>query len=303
MNISRQDTRPNPSLSRDAERRVDTAWLSQAWENPAARVVLFDGDQVAVDTDGAALAAPAAEFAARRDFCNWVLLGNREGTPWFAMDIGPQPERRFDALRPLLAAAGPEQTELLATARSLLHWHATHRFCGACGAPTIALRGGYERQCPDCGRQLFPRTDPAVIVRVTHDDRCLLGRQRNWPQGRFSVIAGFVEPGETLEAAVRREVAEETGVALARVDYLASQAWPFPQSIMLGFTAEGASTELTLPDGELVEAHWFSRDELAGGLAAGELFVSKPYSIAHRLIAEWFDPGQPTPLAELATRW
>lgn len=292
-----------PAVQRDANRRLDAAALSRAWNDPATRVFLFDGDQVAVDANGKPLALPAPDVAEQRDFNAWAWLGWQAGQACFAMDVGAQPERRFETLRPLLAAADPATNELLATARSLLHWHATHRYCGVCSTPTVALHGGYERQCPDCGRKLFPRTDPAIIVRVTHNDRCLLGRQRSWPEGRFSVIAGFVEPGETLEGAVRREVAEETGVALAQVDYLASQAWPFPQSIMLGFTATAASTDLTLPDGELVEAHWFARDELAEGLAAGKLFTAQSYSIAHRLIAEWFDAGHSTPLAELATRW
>jgi NAD+ diphosphatase len=174
-------------------------------------------------------------------------------------------------------------------AGSLLAWHRRHRFCANCGAPTEQRDGGHERHCAACDAHHFPRTDPVVIVRVTDaEDRLLLGRQERWADGRFSLLAGFVEPGETLEDAVRREVLEESGVRLGEVSYLASQPWPFPSSLMLGFSALATGGEPTPGDGELAEVRWFERAEVErAARGEGELTLSPPYSIARRLIDAW----------------
>jgi NAD+ diphosphatase len=164
-------------------------------------------------------------------------------------------------------------------------WHGSQRFCGRCGSPSKTESGGNTRLCinGDCGIRIFPRVDPAIIVLVSDRERCLLGRQAGWPEGRYSTIAGFVEPGESLEDAVRREVFEETNIAVHEVRYHSSQPWPFPSSLMLGFTAEASSEAILLNDGELEDARWFSRKELESG------FPKLPYrlSIARRLVDDW----------------
>lgn len=197
----------------------------------------------------------------------------------------------------------PGEGELLAHARALAYWHRRHRFCGDCGHPTEGAQGGHVRVCsnPQCGRQHFPRTDPAVIVLVTAGERCLLGRQPSWLPGRYSTIAGFVEPGESLEAAVVREVGEETGVRVREVRYQSSQPWPFPASLMLGFRAVAEGEDIHLGDEELEDARWFSREELERAMEEGALRLPGRISIAYRLIEDWFDEGSPGRLARSNT--
>jgi NAD+ diphosphatase len=187
-----------------------------------------------------------------------------------------------------------EEAGLLAYARAMVHWREQHRYCGRCGTRTIAAQGGHVMQCPNpaCALQLFPRLDPAVIVLVTDGDRALLGRQPAWPPGRYSTIAGFVEPGESLEDAVAREVGEETGVRVGEIEYHSSQPWPFPSSLMLGFTARARRTDIDLSDDELEDARWFTRAQLA----AGEIALPTTHSISFRLIEDWYDAGAQTPL-------
>ncbi len=179
----------------------------------------------------------------------------------------------------------PLDGNLLAMATGLATWHATHRFCGQCGSETIADWAGHRRRCDGCGREHFPRTDPAIIVLVTHDDRALLGRNPNWPAGFASVLAGFVEPGESLEDAVVREVKEEAGIDLEpdSVQYQSSQPWPFPASVMLGFRADASSDELAPDPDELVDACWYTREELTHG-AVG---LPPALSISRRLVDDW----------------
>jgi NAD+ diphosphatase len=170
-------------------------------------------------------------------------------------------------------------------------WHARHRFCGVCGAPTESVDAGHRRRCtrPDCAADHFPRTDPAIIVLVHAGDRCLLGRQARWTPGQYSTIAGFVEPGEALEDAVAREVREETGVLVHDVRYHSSQPWPFPASLMVGFTAAAATRDVHVDGTELEDARWFSRDDIRRGLASGALRLSSPASISYALIRDWME--------------
>jgi len=224
---------------------------------------------------------------------NAVFLGVAGDTPLFADDVsGSEPERgRPAGLREAATELPPDEAALAGYAGSLLAWHRRHRFCANCGAPTEMRDAGHERQCPSCDAHHFPRTDPVVIVRVTDaQDRLLLGRQARWPQGRFSLLAGYVEPGETLEEAVRREVVEESGVELGEVSYIASQPWPFPSSLMLGFHAHAERGE-PRPDGdELEQVRWFGRDEVAAAAEGrGSIRLSPPYSIARRLIDGWLN--------------
>jgi NAD+ diphosphatase len=238
-------------------------------------------------------------------------LGREGESVWFAADLPPgvpPPEivasvGEFRELRDLAPLLSAEEGALLCQARGLAHWHRKHRFCGVCGSPTRSAEAGHVRVCTEesCGESHFPRTDPAIIVLVTDGDRCLLGRQAVWPEGRYSTVAGFVEPGESLEEAVAREVAEETGVLVGRVEYHSSQPWPFPASLMLGFTAEAESTAITLDD-ELVDARWFSRSELAEEVERGALRLPGPISIAYRLIEDWFDREGSVRLGSLAGR-
>jgi NAD+ diphosphatase len=188
------------------------------------------------------------------------------------------------------AGARLEQAEggLAAYVTALLNWHRRHRFCANCGSPTAVDQAGLSRRCPDCGASHFPRVDPVVIMAVEHDDNLLLGRRSGWPAGRFSVLAGFVEPGETPEEAVIREVREESGIDAAEPRYVSSQPWPFPASLMLGFVARAAGGEPAARDGELEEVGWFTRAQVeAARSGAGSLLLPPPISIARMLIERW----------------
>ena len=233
----------------------------------------------------------------------WALLSVEDGIATFAVDVS---HRNEASLSPLIDGAIPldlreigplvdaRDGSLLALARAITYWHNHNPFCSACGSPTISIQGGFARRCTSgkCDRQHFPRTDPAVIMLVTRPGPagglCLLGRQAAWPEGRFSTLAGFVEPGETLEGAVAREVYEETGVRITDVRYQSSQPWPFPASLMLGFRARAVSAEISLNDEELQDARWFTRDEV---LRFEELGFQLPRggSISRWLVSAWLD--------------
>ena len=176
---------------------------------------------------------------------------------------------------------------LLGYARAMVHWHLQNRYCGKCGAPTHSHHGGHELHCDRCGNILYPRVNPAIIVLVTHADRCLLGRKTS--ANRYSTLAGFVEPGESLEASVRREVQEETNISVVCMRYHASQPWPYPASLMLGFHALAENTDIRCNDGELAEARWFARADIAHGLKSADLILSTKQSIAYALLRDWFD--------------
>jgi NAD+ diphosphatase len=224
-----------------------------------------------------------------------IFLGMYSQRPTFAVRIDAATEApfadlgQFHDLRYLGSVLPAAEANLVAHARALVLWHDAQRYCGRCGAPSRAEAGGNIRLCSNgsCGAQIFPRVDPAIIVLVARDDSCLLGRQQSWPEGRYSTLAGFVEPGESLEDAIAREVMEESNVSVAEIRYHSSQPWPFPSSLMLGFTATGTSTEIRLNDGELEDAQWFTRKQLRSG------FPKLPYrlSIARRLVDDWLDDG------------
>lgn len=232
-----------------------------------------------------------------------VFLGQRAGRALFALELPAMapppglPEESFVGLRELVARVSEADAALLAYARAMILWQERHRYCGLCGAPNQAVEGGFVMACSrhDCGHRAFPRIDPAVIVLVYRGDRCLLGRQPSWPEGRLSTIAGFVEPGESLEEAVAREVHEETNIRIGDCRYIASQPWPFPAAMMIGFHAEGRNTDIRFNDGELVEARWLSREDLR----AGQVRLPPTASIAFRLIEAWFDAEPGPRLASL----
>jgi NAD+ diphosphatase len=233
-----------------------------------------------------------------------ILLGEYRGRVVFTTEILAQTPppladgAEFTDLRMAASLLSHDDAGLLAYARAMVSFRHRHRFCGSCGAPTRPQRVGRMMTCTkeDCGTEFFPRVDPAIIVLVVDGDRTLLGRQPGWPAGRYSTIAGFVEPGESLEDAVRREVFEETGIETGAASYQSSQPWPFPRSLMLGFRAPALSTEVRLGDEELEDARWFSRAEIASGTP----LLPFTQSIAFRLIEEWYDADAARPLAEEA---
>ena len=190
-----------------------------------------------------------------------IFLGERAGVAWFALDLGAEPpaQGRLAELRAISLLLPADDAALLAYARAVAHWHHGHRFCGRCGSPTEVVQGGHARRCPACGSETFPRTDPAVIVLVTHGERCLLARSPRFPPGMYSTLAGFVEAGELLEQTLRREVREEVGIELDELTYRASQPWPFPQSLMLGFRATAVGTTLAIDQDEIEDAIWLTR--------------------------------------------
>ena len=232
-----------------------------------------------------------------------VFLGiNRRGKPLFATDISrlSNPEDDgpfrgmgvFEDLRALASAGDMPDTELaiLAQAKGMLDWHLRHGFCSQCGSPTRMAEAGYKRVCDNCGAEHFPRTDPVVIMLATHEDACLVGRQKGWPDGMFSSLAGFMEPGETIEEAVAREMQEEAGIEINRVRYFGTQPWPFPASMMIGCLAEAAGRDITLDDEELEEARWISREDVRRAMNGdGPIGVPPRMAIAHQLMKAFAD--------------
>jgi NAD+ diphosphatase len=287
-----------PYLDRRAGARLHGEWLAEARHDQRTLYVAM--------CKGAALVRPLGEAGSRVAFLasddpriahvedpeRLVLLGWYLEQRCVMVDLPEelavaQEGERFAELRPLASELAGSEAGLVAYARALNLWRLNHRFCGACGTPTTASRAGHARRCARCERESFPRLDPAVIVLVHDGERALLGRQAGWAPGRYSTIAGFVEPGESLEDAVHREVQEETGIAAADVTYHSSQPWPFPASLMLGFTARARPAAPELRDGELEDARWFSRAELAAGAA----LLPPPHAISRRLIDAWLQSG------------
>jgi NAD+ diphosphatase len=273
-------------LDRAAGERRDPGWLATRRAEPGARALVFSDQGLWVENGRLLLREPGEDA---------IFLGIAGEQPLFAIDAGASEPGRggVAGLREAATDLPAEEAALGAYAASLLAWHRRHRFCANCGGPTESRDGGHERTCPACGATHFPRTDPVVIVRVTDaQDRLLLGRQAHWPEGRFSVLAGFVEPGETLEEAVRREVMEESGVEVAEAAYVASQPWPFPSSLMVGFEAIAVAGLPSPGDDELCEVRWFERSEVEAAAAGeSELQLSPPYSIARQLIDAWLAAG------------
>jgi NAD+ diphosphatase len=298
-----------PYLERDSHRRADPQWFDEALSDARSRVVpMWDARSLITDGPAAALLTLSEIPAERRNRESLILLGRFGGAPLFVYPMNVEPDvlpqgTRFEELRTVAALMPADQAGLLGYAKAMVHWQRMHRHCGRCGARTEPGRSGHVLVCtnPECRHEHFPRIDPAIIVLVTDGPRVLLGRQASWPPGRYSTIAGFVEPGESLEDAVAREVAEETGVRVGEVRYHSSQPWPFPSSLMLGFTAVASTFEVRLEDQELEDARWFSRQEILNGTPK----LPPSISISYRLIEDWFDQASGPRLRDLAgpTAW
>ena len=288
------------TLDRIAERRGESAWINEQVRSTDARYLLLD-------------AAGEAFMRRDRDALRWLDTGERD--QWLA-DLSPtllgiadqRPhfllvldetadvdllEGILGARRMSLRSAGlqlpADEASLFAYAKGLSHWQRETRHCARCGAPLQLVAAGHRAQCtnPDCARLHFPRTDAAVIMLVEHDGACLLGRQTGWPPGRYSTLAGFVEPGESLEDAVRREVAEESGVIVGDVHYHSSQPWPMPASLMVGFMASAVSRRIDMRDQELEDARWFTPQQIVDGIADGSFVPSTALSVSYQLLAHW----------------
>ena len=283
-------------VDRSGERRKDPEWLENAIDSPGSRFVPVWGDRCLVGGDPLrAVLLDREAIDPFLDHDHLVFLGLFRDQPAFAVAIGRDQPPPFDTLgefqdlRFIGTALPADEANLAAHARALVLWHQTQAFCGVCGSEAKADPAGNSRICvnADCGKVIFPRVDPAIIVLVSDGERCLLGRQASWPEDRYSTIAGFAEPGESLEDAVRREVFEETNVRVGSATYHSSQPWPFPSSLMLGFHAVAETTDIVLNDAELEDARWFTRQELRSG------WPKLPFriSIARRLVDHWLHGG------------
>ncbi len=290
-----------PALDRVAERRRDEDWLAQRLADPTSRVTLVWRHRSLIRPGD----PPTAMLTSLEQASGWigdetpVLLGVEDDRALFSFDLSATEEPRrlpgfpedgeFVDLRQVGTLLSDREGSLLAYARGISHWHRHHLFCGRCGSETVAEHAGHVRKClnEECGKETFPRTDPAVIMLVRSEDRALLGRQPSWPAGIYSTLAGFCEPGESLEDAVAREVREETGIVVTEAHYHSSQPWPFPSSLMLGFLADSDGGEPVVDGEELEDARWFERDEVRALTERRELRLPGRMSIARQLVEAW----------------
>ncbi|WIV50508.1 NAD(+) diphosphatase [Marivivens sp. LCG002] len=310
MRIAEEVTFGGSGYDRAAQLRPEAESL---WQRPDARaMILWRGKPLVTDAEVRALffvevGHPVMDLAGEP-----IFLGLPDGVPTFAVDLSgwnpseielhsgfldPTEQSHpligegavFAELRAVMTHLSPQDAELASTARAVLGWHDSHKFCSKCGHESKMAVGGWQRNCPSCGAPHFPRTDPVAIMLVTHGNSVLLGRSPAWPERMYSCLAGFVEPGETIEAAVRREVFEEAGIRCARVTYLASQPWAFPMNLMFGCHAEASSTEITVDPAELEDARWVTKEELALAFAGEHPDISpaRKGSIAHFMLFNW----------------
>jgi len=304
-------------IDRVSDKRRDGEWLAGQLENEATRFIPIWNFKNLLTDEGdvpqPVYLSPGDVQHLLPEADSTVLLGVTPERTYFAIglssDAGSPPGGlaklgKFRDLRWIASMLDERDIALLAYAQAMTYWHCRHKYCGDCGSPTQSLEGGMLRECTNeaCGQQHFPRTDPAIIVLITHGERCLLGRKSWWPEGMYSNVSGFVEPGESLEDALVREVHEETGVEVVEMTYHSSQPWPFPSSLMLGFTAVAASETIRIDEDELEDAAWFSREEMRDRLQQGNLRLPMPVSISFRLIEEWYNAGSLGQLKSISER-
>lgn len=316
MRLAETVTFGGSGLDRAAELRGDPAALDTAQRDPQARTLLIWRGKILIERSRPAhvLRVPLSHPVLNELAAPAMFLGREDGAPRFAHDVSawepadldesllggfldPSEQHHpafaatevFAELRRVMTWLSPRDAELAATAKAIFGWHQTHPHCSRCGAVSEITQGGWQSTCPACGAHHFPRTDPVVIMLITHGNSVLLGRSPGWPERMYSLLAGFIEPGETLEAAVRREVYEEAGVRVGVVDYLASQPWPFPASLMLGCRGQATSKDITIDPAEIEDALWVSREEMMT-IFAGEHPTINPArkgAIAHFLLENW----------------
>ncbi len=313
MRNSESVTFGGSGLDRAAQFRGDAAAIATLWGRDDARVLPIWRGKPLVEDDVAIrlpVGHPVLDGATQAP----LFLGMDKDAPIFALNVSGWTPKELDAeamvqffdpseqqhpdlpqgqvfceLRSVMARLTARDAELIATAKSLMDWHRTHRFCSSCGQESAMTMAGWQRDCPSCERKHFPRTDPVVIMLITHGNSVLMGRSPHWPDGMYSLLAGFVEPGETIEAAVRREVFEEAGVQVGAVEYLSSQPWPYPSSLMFGCRGEALTTDITIDPVEIEDALWVTREEMLD-MFAGTHPVIKPArlgAIAHFIMQHW----------------
>lgn len=289
-------------LDRADELRKDASSLEKLWQTPDARVLGMWRGKPAVLDEGSEVRAAWTTAAQSGEPRVRLFLGldrSRDDQPVFAVSYDPAQEApplasgAFADLRPIAGRLSLDEAALLGTARTVFAWHRSHRFCANCGSPSEPASGGWKRHCPSCGKEHFPRVEPVIIALVTHGDAVLLGRGPKWPERFFSCLAGFVEPGETLGDATRREIYEESGVVVDDVTYLFGQPWPFPASLMLGVRAEARDRATRVDGVELAEARWFTRDDVRAMFEGqhAEAYPPFPFAVAHHLLRHWLDAG------------
>jgi NAD+ diphosphatase len=268
-------------LDRLSQIRNDALHVEKHRESDTARFIWVHGDAVQFVGEKLDVSRPLS-------FLPGIFLGvDGSGSPWFSV-AAPLSDSLKSIRSVMIEGLLPkEELSIIAQARSLVHWHESHGFCAKCGAASVMQDAGYRRHCEACGTDHFPRTDPVVIMAVCRGNKTLLGRQKSWPEGMYSTLAGFMEPGETMEAAVRREVKEEVGITVGKVDYVACQPWPFPSSLMIGMIGEAEDAELKIDESEIETARWFEADEIRMMLERTHpdgLHASRPDAIAWHLV-------------------
>jgi NAD+ diphosphatase len=289
-------------LERAAERRTNGAALDAMATDPRAAAYVIGGDLI-VTKKAEPLADPLFTLTQARALgpaVETVFLGHLDGAARFGHGLAQASAEALKARDDLMVTdlrsiavqglVDPDHLPPIAEAKAVLHWHARHRFCPNCGAPTLVVDAGWKRSCPACATEHFPRTDPVVIMQIVDGDRCLLGRSPRFPPTMWSCLAGFVEPGESLEDAVKRETREEAGISCGSIKYYASQPWPFPTTLMIGCHAQALNTDIVVDRTELEDARWFGKDEVVAMLArrhADGLTTPPPLAIAHHLIRAW----------------
>ena len=274
-------------LDRVDHHRRSPEWVAGLWRSEDAKLLKMDDDSRFTTNPGGSklrMTKPFVEYDSQRHY----LLGLLDGAPVFAVQALTEGE--VHDLREVGHQLSDNHRDIAAAATAMRNWHRDEPFCPRDGSPTTIVNGGFARHCPTCDRELFPRTDPAVIVAILDDDdRILLGRQASWPGNRVSVLAGFVEAGESLEQAIHREMAEEVDVSLSAVKYFGSQPWPFPRSLMLGFSARASSTAICVDNDEIDTADWYTREQVKTQVGNGTLGLPGASSIASRLVDAWMD--------------
>lgn len=304
--IRHSNTFADYPLDKAGQRRRDAAWLAEALADDRAQLAIFSGMQPYCDADGVVWLSGHARDAVCGANALTLFLGvDDKGAPHFAADfsgdIGASPVAGIGAFEDMRAAASRlpgRESAILGCAKALFEWHAKHRFCANCGGPSDVADGGWKRFCVACRAEHFPRVDPVVIMLPVLGDRCCVGRQSKWPKSMYSAFAGFLEPGETMEEACAREIAEESGLSVTDVRYHSTQPWPFPSSLMIGLLCDVRDDVLAIDREEIDEAVWLTRAEARAAISGGatledgrRVFAPPPLAIAHQLIKAWASEG------------